>query len=448
MTKKAPRRTNSTPKPAPTPLPTEDAIALAFADYFYSGLRFNHDSGKWLRWGGEGNNGQGTHWKLDSTRLAFNWCRGMCRDHNPNGKASLGKASTAAGVEKMAQADPRLATTAKIWDADPLLLGTPGGTVELATGQIREADKDDFITKITATAPADTECCPQWHNFLREATAGDVDVIRFLRQFAGYCLSGLTTEHILLFVYGPGGNGKSVFLNTLTSILGDYSATAAFETFAASKWDRHPTDLAMLKGARLVTVSETTEGRAWDETRVKQLTGGDSITARHMRQDFFTFKPQFKLIIVGNHKPVLRNVDEAMRRRLRLVPFLHKPEVPDKNLEQKLRAEFPGILRWMVNGFYDWKKNGLISPAAVGRETKAYFDNQDSFGQWLAECCQTGTGEAGAKSLYESWKNFNDGRGEKSGNMNRFASLLEKAGFNREKKRTGNFYSGIELLKA
>ena len=443
MTQKAPRRTNSPPKPAPPPLPNEDALALAFADRFSPGFRFDHDSGRWFRWSGEG---IGTHWRPDSTRRAFNWCREICREYNPDGKASLGRASTAAGVEKMAQADQRLATTSETWDADPLLLGTFEGTVELETGLLREADRDDYITKITACAPAEKEDCPQWSQFLWEATGGDAEVTRFLKQFCGYALSGLTTEHILLFVYGPGGNGKSVFLNTLASIMADYSATAAFETFAASKYDRHTTDLAMLRGARLVTVSETMEGRAWDETRVKQLTGGDRVSARFMRQDNFTFKPQFKLIIVGNHKPVLKNVDEAMRRRLRLVPFLNKPANPDKDLEQKLRAEFPGILRWMINGFKDWQKHGLISPAAVGRETDAYFENQDSFGQWLAECCQTGTGEAGASKLFESWKGFCDARGEKAGDSKRFSGFMERAGFPKIKRKNGAFYLGISLL--
>jgi putative DNA primase/helicase len=163
----------------------------------------------------------------------------------------------------------------------------------------------------------------------------------------------------------------------LIRFLADYAQTAAMDTFTASKGDRHPTDLAMLRGARLVTASETEEGRAWAESRIKQMTGGDPVTARFMRQDFFTYQPQFKLMIVGNHKPVLQNVDDAARRRFNLVPFTRKPERPDRELEGKLKAEWPGILRWMIDGCLDWLQNGLVRPAAVQAATAAYFDEQD-----------------------------------------------------------------------
>jgi putative DNA primase/helicase len=157
-----------------------------------------------------------------------------------------------------------------------------------------------------------------------------------------------------------------VFLNALTAILSAYAATAAMDTFTASKGDKHPTDLAMLRGARLVTASETEEGRAWAEARIKQITGGDPITARFMRQDFFTFVPQFKLTIVGNHQPVLKNVDDAARRRFNIVPFTRKPSHPDPQLEEKLRAEYPAILRWMVDGCLDWQKHGLVPFQKMG----------------------------------------------------------------------------------
>ncbi len=211
--------------------------------------------------------------------------------------------------------------------------------------------------------------------------------MRFLQQIAGYCLTGDTREHALFFIYGPGGNGKSVFLNTLNGILADYAETAVMDAFAASAHDKHSTDIAMLRGARLVSVSETEEGRAWAETRVKQLTGGDKVTARFMRQDNFTFTPRFKLVIVGNHKPVLTNVDDAAKRRFNIIPFTRKPPRPDQQLEEKLKAEWPGILRWMIEGCLDWQANGLVRPAIVAEATAEYFDDQDTFGQWLEEHC-------------------------------------------------------------
>ena len=169
--------------------------------------------------------------------------------------------------------------------------------------------------------------CPRWRAFISEVTCGDAEVSRFLQQWCGYSLTGDTSEQALFFGCGPGGNGKGVFLNTVSRIIGDYAVAAAMDTFTESDFPKHSTELAMLRGARLVTASETEEGRAWAESRIKQMTGGDPITARFMRKDNFTYTPQFKLTIVGNHSPSLRNVDEAMRRRLRIIPFQYsRPE--------------------------------------------------------------------------------------------------------------------------
>src|SRR5262249_2167435 len=158
--------------------------------------------------------------------------------------------------------------------------------------------------------------------------------MRFFQQWCGYSLTGDTKEHALVFVVGPGKNGKSTFLETAAEIMGEYAAAAAMETFTYSKFERHPADLAALRGARMVTSSETEEGRSWAEARIKQLTGGDRITARFMRQNFFTYIPQFKLFIIGNHRPNLRNIDEAMRRRMKLAPFEFTPPNPDPDLKE------------------------------------------------------------------------------------------------------------------
>ncbi|MCK1452101.1 hypothetical protein IVB36_14665 [Bradyrhizobium sp. 35] len=295
----------------PNDIVTEDNAASAFVERHCESLRYCHSTGAWFRW-------NGVFWKKDQTGVAFQWARELARelseDLDERKRFITNKTSFASGVERFAKSDPRVARTIEYWDADPWLLGTPGGTVDLTTGQLREARQDDGITKCTAVAPS-TAGCPRWLRFLVETTGGDGELIRFLQQWCGYALTGSTREHALVFVYGPGGNGKSVFLNIVTGILQEYGATAAMDTFTASHSDKHPTDLAMLRGARLVTASETEDGRSWAESRIKQMTGGDRISARFMRQDFFEFTPQFKLMIVGNHKPVLRNVDEAARRR-------------------------------------------------------------------------------------------------------------------------------------
>ena len=306
-------------------------------------------------------------------------------------------------------------------------------------------DRHLYITKSTSVAPA-PEFAVIWFNFLFEATGGDIHLIRYLQQICGYCLTGDTSEHALFFIYGPGGNGKSVFLNTVVNIMGDYAKTAAMNTFTASKSDRHTTDIAMLRGARLVTASETEEGRAWNEPLIKQLTGGDRITARFMRQDNFSFAPQFKIVIIGNHMPRLRNVDDAMRRRFHIIPFILKPKNPDKHLEDKLRAEYPQILNWMIMGAKDWQTNGFLVPAVVCNATAAYFDSQDLFGQWLDENCDTAPGlSAKASSLYENWKAYAESRGERPGSLPGFADNLVKRGFTKRRTGAANFYDGLKL---
>lgn len=365
---------------------TEDGVALAFLRRFKDHLRYCHHTGAWYQW-------NDSIWRREETKLAFSWarlvCREIAREADTDGKlrATLARAATAAAVERFAQSDRAFAVTSEIWDRDQWLLGTPGGTVDLRTGERQPAKQGDYITKATAVAPAPQMQCQTWLAFLREATAGDKALMRFLQQWCGYCLTGITREHALLFIYGPGGNGKSVFLNTVAAVLGDYCRTASMDTFTASPGDRHSTDIAMLRGARLVTATETEEGRAWAEARIKQMTGGDPVTARFMRQDFFTFTPQFKLTIAGNHKPALRNVDDGARRRFNIVPFLHKPTQPDRQLEEKLRAEWPGILGWIIDGCLDWQNNGLVRPKVVVEATEEYFAAQDTIGRWLAERC-------------------------------------------------------------
>ena len=230
-------------------------------------------------------------------------------------------------------------------------------------------------------------------------------------------------------------------MNTLAGIMGGYATAAAMETFTASKYDRHPTEIAALRGARLVTASETQEGRAWADTRVKELTGGDPIKARFMRQDEFEFTPVLKLTFVGNHRPVLHDVDEAMRRRLNMVPFTRQPAEVDLQLDEKLRAEWPGILRWAIDGCLDWQQNGLIRPPSVLDATAEYFDAQDAVGHWLEEGCICERGNPHrwetASDLFASWRKFAEAAGEPQGSQKALGDQLGKRGFTRETKRVG-----------
>jgi putative DNA primase/helicase len=444
--KEAERRQRAEKKqPLPNDIVTEDSAAQQFVDLHGQGLRYCHSTGSWYRW-------NGVYWRKDQTGIAFHWARELARklaaDQDERKRYITNKTSFSAGVERFAKSDPQVAVTVDHWDHDLFLLGTPGGTVDLRTGELRDSDQQDGITRVTSVAPLPNGC-PLWLKFLSETTGNDQELIRFLQQWCGYGLTGSTREHALVFVYGPGGNGKSVFLNIVTSILADYAAIAAMDTFTASKNDKHPTDLAMLRGARLVTASETEENRAWAEARIKQMTGGDRISARFMRQDFFEFTPQFKLTIVGNHKPVLKNVDEAARRRFLIVPFERKPEVPDRELEQKLAAEAGAILQWMIEGCLDWQRNGLLKPASVLAATEEYFSDQDLFAHWLAEECDCAPGnmdksETSGK-LFKSWRDFATDAGNSPGSQQSFKDRMTRHGFKFYRSRHSREFFGIAL---
>ena len=424
---------------------TEQSAARQFADEHGDQFRYCRSAKQWFFW-------NGVIWIRDERGVAYHWAGQLSsrlgEDQSAATRKNLGRAAFANGVEKFAQHDPRLVMVADGWNSDPMLLGTPGGTVDLRTGELRESRREDCITKVTDVAPLD-EPCPRWIQFLNEATGKDAGLIKFLQQWCGYGLTGLTREHALVFVYGPGGNGKSVFLNVIQTIMKDYAVTAAMDTFTASNSDKHPTDLAMLCGARLVTASETEEGRAWAEARIKQMTGGDRITAHFMRQDNFTFTPQFKLTIVGNHRPVLHNVDEAARRRFNIVPFLLKPEKVDNELEAKLMREAGGILKWMIEGCLDWQKNALVRPESVKAATESYFSDQDLLGQWIEDCCDVRLGNRDiwdrSADLFDSWTEYAQKAGEHPGTKKSFGMSMQKRGFEADRLAGARVFRGVRL---
>lgn len=328
-------------------------------------------------------------------------------------------------VARLVRADRAIAVSVAALDYDPWTLNTPAGLVDLRTGEIAAADPDALATKITAVPPAFDAACPRWEAFLAEATGDDADLAAYLQRLFGYCLTGSTREQQVTFIYGPGGNGKSVFLNVLTGILGDYATVAAMDTFTAKSATAHPTDVAALAGARLVTASETAAGKRWDEQRLKQLSGGEPVSARFLYQDAFTFLPQFKLAFVGNHKPELRDVDAAMRRRLHLVPFTQAPRVVDKELGAKLREEWPAILAWAIRGCLAWHADGLVPPASVRAATEEYFADEDAIGRWLADCSvPDATAIETTTALFASWSAWAAANGEYVGSQKRLVSAL------------------------
>jgi putative DNA primase/helicase len=330
------------------PRNTEDAWADHFAERHVEHLRYVASWGRWQIF-------DGVRWQDDLTLQAKEHVRRHLRVvAKASGKKApkIACAKMVSAVETLTRGDRRMAATADQWDRAHWDLNTPAGVVDLRTGAMRRHRADDYMTRVTGVSPDATCSIVTWQSFLDRTFNGNSDNIAFVQRVAGYALSGDTSEHALFFLFGTGGNGKSVFINAITGCIGNYHKTSAIETFTASKGDRHPTDLAGLRGARLVTSVETEEGRRWAESKIKSLTGGDRIAARFMRQDFFEFTPVFKLIIAGNHRPGLRSVDEAIRRRFHLIPFtVTIPEAErDQQLGDKLQAEWPGILHWMIEG--------------------------------------------------------------------------------------------------
>lgn len=393
-----------------------------------------------------------TRWQVENTLKAFDAARALCRD------AGDADAKIVAAVEKLARSDRRLAATIEQWDADPWLLATPGGTVNLKTGEMRPARREDYCTKQTCVAPAprieDGGPRPDlWLTFLDTVFNKNGELIDFVQRFVGYCLTGDISEHVFAFLYGTGRNGKGVFCRTLLNILGvgDYACTSPIEMFLESDHDRHPTEDARLHNVRLTIAQETPEGRTWNAAKIKNMTGGDPMTARFMRQDFFDFLPTHKLIIAGNHTPSLRMVDEAIRSRLKVVPFTVTipREERDPELTEKLRPGYPAILRWMIEGCLAWKAHGLGDPNAVREASNDYFHSQDAVAHWLDDRTdrrQMARTRSGA--LFKDWKTWADERGIDVGSTKAFVQALKKRGWTHKPTKIGGVFKDLVLKGA
>lgn len=413
---------------SPTAALFSDAwLANQFRDQYGSQVRFCPQMGGWLRW-------DGTRWAPDTVQWVVETAGSVARSAGIGAsdadRRRLGSERIRHAIAAYAATAPEIALPPEAFDSDPWSLNTPAGILDLRTGQLSLPRPDRLFTRCTAVGPL-ADPAPKWRQFLEEATEGDLELQAYLQRLAGYALTGSTREHVLAFFWGPGGNGKGVFLNTLVRLLGSYAGVAAMDTFTASRFDRHPADLAALFGTRLVTAQETQEGRAWDEAKVKSITGGDPITARLMRQDFFTYTPQFKLLFAGNHKPRIANLDDAMRRRFHLVPFTVTPKVRNPDLADELRAEWPQILHWAIEGCLAWQRDGLAPPAAVLEATKAYFENEDILGRWIADCTEPGTDFVETRDLWANWQIWCMDKRERPGNERSFLQALEAHGAER-----------------
>jgi putative DNA primase/helicase len=331
-----------------------------------------------------------------------------------------------------------------------MILTVANGTLDLHTGALREHRRADLATKLAPVAYSPDATAPTWGAFL-DRILPDHDVQEFVRRAVGYSLTGETGEQVLFLCWGTGANGKTTFIETIMAILGDFALKTPAETLLAKRDNTIPNDVAALRGARFVAAVESEDGRRLAEVRVKELTGGDSVSARFMRAEWFTFKPVAKLWLATNHRPVVRGTDEAIWRRIRLIPFnvtIPGPE-RDPTLPAQLRAELPGILRWAVDGCMAWQHKGLGAPAAVLAATRSYRAEQDVLGAFIAERCLLAPERwVSSASLYAAYRNWCEDSGEHAATQRALGLALRERGFEdaREGKARSRGWQGVGLL--
>lgn len=429
------------PPAGPPPAPPEDGpgVSAIFGSHIQLkeallsrlGADWKHAAGQWYGW-------DGMRWRRDEVKATWRIATKTCKEEGAYcedaklARGIMSRPSVYAALD-LASSDEQVACAMSEFDRDPWLLNTPDGVVDLKTGQLHPHDRAYAMTKLAAAGPmsggdSGIGGCPTFLAYLDSATGGDDALKHYLQRVAGYCLTGSIEEHCILFFHGPGGTGKTLFLLLIQDLLGDYAINAPMNAFTVTTGERHPTEMARMVGARVVTASEVDEGVRWDEGKLKAISGGDKITAHFMRQDDFTFEPQFKLLLAGNHRPRMRSADDAMRRRMQVIPFKTKPKTPDKGLREKLRSELPGILRWAVQGELERRKiGGLNPPRAVQAATDDYFQAENTLGRWLDERCECDANYwTETRELYRDFQEWAKGVGEYIIAERIFAQKLEQ----------------------
>jgi putative DNA primase/helicase len=412
---------------------------------------------KWLVWDGK-------RWVKDDTgevyRLAKETVSSIYQEAaaapNDEARKELGKHATrseaGARIKEMVDlARSDVPVMPDELDASPDLLNTESGTIDLRTGELREHRREDLITKIAPTTYRPDAAAPTWEAFLERVLPGE-DLRAFVRRAVGYSATGDTSEQCMFINHGGGANGKSTFQEAIASALGDYAMRAPTEMLLAKRSDGVPNDVARLKGARFVSASETEEGRRLAESRIKDLTGQDTITARFMKAEWFDFAPTHKLWLSTNHKPEIRGTDAAIWRRIRLVPWAVTipPAEQDKKLPIALRHELAGILAWVVRGCLQWRREGLQAPDEVRKATGEYRAEMDVLAGFLVECCELDTGHwEYAKDLYECYKRWCDENGERPEPQRKFGGRLGERGFQRDRggSRGAGIWRGVRLTE-
>jgi putative DNA primase/helicase len=419
-------------------------------------LRYCFDSGKWLTWNGRSwtadNDGQVDRFAKETIKSMY--CEAGC-SASVSDRGNLAKHALKSEAEgrlramvNLSKTEPSVPVSQSMLDADPWLLNCGNGTIDLRTGKLLAHHRSNLCTKEVPIAFDSDAKCPTWIAFLNRVMADNRALVRFLQRAVGYALTGMTSEQVLFFLYGTGANGKSTFIETCRNLVGDYAQQSDFDTFVPKESGHPRNDLARLAGARFVAAVEAAQGRQLAENVIKQATGGDVITARFLYHEPFEYSPQYKLFLVANHKPVIVGTDEAIWRRIRLIPFTVTipPNERDKQLLEKLRGELPGILAWAVRGCLDWQRDGLGEPEAVWTATAEYRREMDVMADFVDECCVLGedqTEDAGL--LYEKFKEWSDQNGEGFLTQKKLGTQLRERGFESGKKRGNRCWFGLRL---
>lgn len=351
-------------------------------------------------------------------------------------------------MQWLARSEPDIPAKLTDFDRDPFLFNVKNGTLDLRTGELQEHRRENLITNL-ADVVFDREATAElWDGFLWRVIDQNEELYGYLKRFVGYLLAGDTSEQVVHFLYGLGANGKTVFCEIIRRLLGTYSVVASPDIIMARKYSGIPNDIARLRGMRAVLMNETSQGARFDEAKLKDLTGGDSLTARFLHQEFFDFTPTHRLIIRGNHKPAITGQDDGIWRRLRLVPFTVSipPDEQDKHLLQKLTAELSGILNWAIEGCLEWQREGLKPPEIITEAVRAYREESDVLGRFIAEHCEVRKlAQVKAGIFFSAYQSYCERASEKWVPSRDLPGEMLRRGFTRKRIGAGVVYEGLEL---
>lgn len=440
----------------------DTGAAVLFAALNGENLRFVRSSQTWMFW-------DGGRWIPNAKEVVMQMAMqlpgvvyGCAARINGNAQADFGKWAIKLGDEvrikatlSLAQNLPGVPVDAGDLDTDPYIVGLSNGVIDLRSGEFRAARPEDLITKSLGTHYHHDATCPTWERFLDQVFEGDPKLVSYLQEAVGYCLTGSVKEQCLFFAYGSGSNGKTTLFETLEELAGDYGQRAPKSLFTKNPrgGTEQTNDLARLPGVRILFGSEVEDGCAMAESKVKDLTGGDTITARLHYKEFFDFKPTHKLLMFGNYKPRISGTDNGIWRRIRLIPFTRRfeGEEKDPDLAEKLRAELPGILNWAIEGCGDWQKNGLQTPGVVEKATSEYRNQEDVVGEFLAEeyiVTRDHDHTIPKKELYNGYKAFCEANGYSPLGVRRFnEQVLTRSGIESDRVTSARIYRGIHYVE-